>query len=71
MREICLILPSVILAAAVASAQPEFEDVHAVRKERGVYGYRGMNGNYAGGVLEGVVHFVPEADAWLDEVTLE
>jgi HAD superfamily hydrolase (TIGR01484 family) len=30
-------------------------------------GYRGMNGNYAAGVLEGVVHFVPEVDAWLDQ----
>jgi len=26
-----------------------------------------MNGNYAGGVLGGVAHFVPEADGWLDE----
>jgi hypothetical protein len=30
-------------------------------------GYRGMNGNYAGGVLGGVAHFLPEADGWLDE----
>jgi HAD superfamily hydrolase (TIGR01484 family) len=29
-------------------------------------GYRGLNGNYAGGVLEGVVHYLPEADRWLD-----
>ena len=33
-------------------------------------GYRGMNGNYAAGVVEGVVHFLPEADTWLDEETL-
>jgi hypothetical protein len=24
-----------------------------------------MNGNYAAGVLEGVVHFLPESDGWL------
>lgn len=28
-------------------------------------GFLGMNGNYAAGVLEGVAHFVPEADIWL------
>lgn len=28
-------------------------------------GWRGMNGNYAAGVLEGLVHFVPEADSWV------
>jgi len=27
--------------------------------------FLGMNGNYAGGVLEGLTHFVPEARAWL------
>jgi len=28
-------------------------------------GFLGLNGNYAGGVLEGLVHFVPEAKNWL------
>lgn len=28
-------------------------------------GLRDMNGNYAAGILEGLVHFVPEAQAWL------
>jgi HAD superfamily hydrolase (TIGR01484 family) len=27
----------------------------------------GMNGNYSAGVLEGIVHFIPEAHRWLDE----
>lgn len=27
----------------------------------------GMNGNYTAGVLEGVVHYIPEARHWLDE----
>ncbi len=28
-------------------------------------GFLGLNGNYAGGVLEGLTHFVPEARDWL------
>lgn len=28
-------------------------------------GFMGMNGNYAAGVLEGLVHFLPEAHHWL------
>ncbi len=30
-------------------------------------GFMGMNGNYAAGVLEGLVHFFPETAAWLEE----
>ncbi len=29
-------------------------------------GFMGMNGNYAGGMLEGIVHFHPEATAWIE-----
>ena len=29
--------------------------------------FLGMNGNYAGGVLEGLAHFFPETAAWLDD----
>lgn len=28
-------------------------------------GWRGMNGNYAAGVIEGLVHFIPEAASWV------
>jgi len=28
-------------------------------------GYLGMNGNYSAGILEGLAHYLPEADAWL------
>ena len=59
--------PSVRAAAVAAARAAGHED--RLYLARG--GYRGMNGNYAGGVLEGVVHFVPEADSWLDEVRLE
>lgn len=27
--------------------------------------YLGMNGNYSAGILEGIVHYVPEADEWI------
>jgi len=30
-------------------------------------GYRGMNGNYSAGILEGAVHFHPEVDGWLGD----
>ncbi len=30
-------------------------------------GWHGMNGNYAGGILEGVAHFLPEVAEWLTE----
>lgn len=29
-------------------------------------GYRHMNGNYSAGILEGVVHYLPEVDLWLN-----
>ena len=29
-------------------------------------GYRQMNGNYSAGILEGVVHYIPEAETWLN-----
>ena len=48
------------VAAALASGHPD-----RLYLARG--GYRGMNGNYAAGVLEGVVHFLPEADAWIEQ----
>jgi hypothetical protein len=28
-------------------------------------GLRGMNGNYSAGILEGLVHFMPDTDAWI------
>ncbi len=59
--------PSVREAAEAAAQAGGHEDL--LYLARG--GYRGMNGNYAAGVLEGVVHFVPEADGWLDEANRE
>jgi hypothetical protein len=57
--------PAVRKAAVAAARAANRED--RLYLARG--GYRGMNGNYAAGVLEGVVHFVREADGWLEEAT--
>jgi HAD superfamily hydrolase (TIGR01484 family) len=59
--------PSVRAAARAAARAAGYPD----RLYLASGGYREMNGNYAAGVLEGLVHFVPEADGWLDEVTPE
>jgi HAD superfamily hydrolase (TIGR01484 family) len=31
-------------------------------------GYLGMNGNYAAGILEGLAHYLPDVDAWLQGI---
>lgn len=31
-------------------------------------GLLGMNGNYSAGVLEGIVHFIPQTEAWLEQL---
>ncbi len=64
-------LPSVLVANAAPAVRDE-----AIRRlrERGMEdrlyiargGWFGMNGNYCAGVLEGIVHFFPEAGAWLE-----
>jgi len=36
-----------------------------------VGGLFGMNGNYSAGILEGLVHFMPEARAWLAPATVQ
>ena len=28
--------------------------------------YAGMNGNYGAGILEGIVHYMPDASQWID-----
>ena len=67
-------LTSGLQAVLVHNAQPDVraEALQLVR-EKGVSerlylargGFMGMNGNYAAGVLEGLVHFVPETAQWL------
>ncbi len=59
-------LPAVLVANAQASVRAEaltHADPARLYLARG--GLLGMNGNYSAGILEGVVHFIPEARGWL------
>ncbi len=67
-------LTSGLQAVLVANAREDVKHaaLHATA-ERGIENYLyvahgeglGMNGNYAAGILEGIVHFIPEARSWL------
>lgn len=63
------VLLSDIPAVLVANAAAEVKQQAAKAAGAALYiargGYLGMNGNYAGGILEGVAHYWPEVDAWL------
>lgn len=69
------VLTSGLQAIVVANARDEVKQA-AIRAtaERGLEnclyvargGLLGMNGNYAAGILEGIVHFIPEARSWLE-----
>ena len=65
------VLSSDIQAVLVANADPEIKACAAQAKPGTLHvakgGYLGLNGNYSAGILEGVAHFWPEADAWLRE----
>jgi len=65
------VLLSDIPAVLVANADGDIKTQLAKTKPEALYiatgGYLGMNGNYSAGILEGVAHFWPEADAWLRE----
>lgn len=67
------VLLSDIPAVLVANAAAEIKQRAACAEGAALYiahgGYLGMNGNYAGGILEGVAHYWPEVDVWLQ--TLE
>jgi sucrose-6F-phosphate phosphohydrolase len=68
------VLASSIPAVLVANSTPEFraQALEAARdagfSDR-LYlahgGFMGMNGNYAGGILEGIAHYFPESVAWM------
>ena len=70
------VLASRVPAVLVANSRPEVQDLALELAEeagtlRQLYiaegGFLGMNGNYAGGMLEGIAHFHPRVAAWLDE----
>lgn len=62
-------LPSVLVANATADVRARAVEIahqsghaHLLYLARG--GWRGMNGNYAAGILEGLAHFQPCTQAW-------
>ncbi len=66
------VLASGLPAVLVANAQETVRAEAVARAPAGsLYlargGLLGMNGNYCAGLLEGLVHFVPEARVWLEE----
>jgi len=63
-------LPSVLVANAGAEVQAQARETAAAKGDsEALYlacgGLLGMNGNYAAGILEGLVHFLPETSEWL------
>jgi hypothetical protein len=70
------VLSSAIPAVLVANASAEVRATaqrqaaalgHASQLYLAGGGLLGMNGNYSAGVLEGIVHFIPQAGAWLEQ----
>jgi hypothetical protein len=63
-------IPSVLVANAADDVKEQARHASAERGHtRTLYvaqgGFLGMNGNYAAGILEGLVHHLPEAKAWI------
>lgn len=63
-------LPSVLVANADAEVQAEARETASAKgHSEALYiacgGLLGMNANYAAGILEGLVHFLPETSDWL------
>ena len=63
-------IPAVLVANASSEVRTAAQQQAAAQEHSGqLYlaagGLLGMNGNYSAGVLEGVVHFIPQTEAWL------
>lgn len=58
-------IPAVLVANASADVKQQAAKAAGAVLYIAQGGYLGMNGNYAGGILEGVAHYWPEVDAWL------
>jgi sucrose-6-phosphatase len=63
------VLLSSIPSVLVANADEEVKKLAGQAHKDTLYvakgGYLGMNGNYSAGILEGIAHYLPEVDAWL------
>jgi len=68
------VLRSEILAILVANSTEEIKDQLAHISPDNLYiakgAYLGMNGNYRGGILEGLAYYLPEVDMWMQETKL-
>ena len=67
-------IPAVLVANASGELRSELQDLAKARRwSKTLYCARGdvldMNGNYAAGILEGVLHYHPEWAPWLKERT--
>ncbi|MFW2373899.1 MAG: HAD-IIB family hydrolase [Gammaproteobacteria bacterium] len=71
-NDIC-VMSSPIQSVLVANASEDvrtlaIQQAQACHQEHSLYlaqgGFMGMNGNYSAGILEGVVHFIPQAEPW-------
>ena len=60
-------IPAVLVANADTEVKILAEKAHKDVLYFAQGGYLGMNGNYSAGILEGLVHFRPDVDAWLRE----
>jgi HAD superfamily hydrolase (TIGR01484 family) len=67
---LCSEIPAVLVANATDAVRRQAlqmcrdaGNVNALYTAQG--GFRGMNGNYSAGILEGLVHYLPETDAWI------
>lgn len=74
------VLTSPLRAVLVANAQPEVRDQALRMADEGghpdrIYvaqgGYHGMNGHYSAGMLEGIAHYFPVTEMWLDDSAKE
>ena len=64
-------IPSVLVANATPEVQAlAVEQARANRTLDALYlargGFRGMNGNYSAGILEGLAHYLPETSEWYE-----
>ncbi len=68
------VLASDIPSVLVANAETDLKSWALLRNHSSLYvaqgGPLGMNGNYRGGILEGVLHYWPEASQWLSGLNL-
>jgi 3-deoxy-D-manno-octulosonate 8-phosphate phosphatase KdsC-like HAD superfamily phosphatase len=63
-------VPSVLVANASAAVRRQALEMSRANGTLGRFyqargGVLGMNGNYSAGILEGLVHFLPETEEWL------